>query len=73
MFETTNLNNDDLQKIKLNKSKERKETMREYHNKYYHNKTKNKIVYCRQCDKYLLRSSMKYHLEKSKLHKNNNI
>ena len=44
MFETTNLNNDDLQKIKFNKSKQRKETMREYHNKYYHNNTNNKLI-----------------------------
>ena len=73
MFETTNLNNDDLQKIKFNKSKQRKETMREYHNKYYHNKTKNKIVYCSICDKHILKSSLKYHLEKSKFHKNNSI
>ena len=70
MIVSTNITNEQLKQIKLEK---RKENLRKYHNKYYHNKTKNKIVYCSICDKHILKSSLKYHLEKSKFHKNNSI
>ena len=69
MIITSNMNNEEFKKLKLEK---RKEKLRKYHNDYYHNKTKNKIVYCSICDKHILKSSLKYHLEKSKFHKNNN-
>jgi hypothetical protein len=70
MIVTTNITNDELKQIKLEKRKER---LRKYHNNYYHNFTKNKVVYCSICDKHILKSSLKYHLEKSKFHKNNSI
>ena len=65
MLQSTNLNNEQYKKLKLEK---RKEKLRKYHNDYYHEKTKNKIVYCSKCDKFILKSSMKYHIEKSKIH-----
>jgi hypothetical protein len=68
MLVASNITNDELKQIKL---KKRKENLRKYHNDYYHSKTKNKIVYCSICDKHILRSSIKYHIEKSKVHKNN--
>jgi hypothetical protein len=70
MIVSTNLTNEEFKKLKLEK---RKEKLRVYHNNYYHDKTKNKIVYCSICDKHILRSSMKYHLEKSKEHQKNII
>ena len=63
MIVSSNITREQLKEIKLEK---RKENLRKYHNKYYHDKTKNKIVYCSDCDKYILKSSLKYHLENTK-------
>ncbi len=44
---------------------------KDYFKSYYENNTKNKIVFCNICNKFMLKSSLKYHVEKSKEHQIN--
>jgi hypothetical protein len=64
----SNISYDEMKKL----NKERAlNNRKDYFKSYYENNTKNKIVHCSICNKFMLKSSLNYHIEKSKEHQKN--
>tara|TARA_R100001163_G_C4951740_1_gene119232 strand:- start:21 stop:242 length:222 start_codon:yes stop_codon:yes gene_type:complete len=68
VISNSNISYEEMKKLNRERSISNR---KDYFKSYYENNTKNKIVFCNICNKFMLKSSLKYHTEKSKEHKIN--